>query len=904
MRGAAESRAVRWAAAVYGWAARVLPGEFRSEYGEELVSCFEGIAAEARARGRLAVAGVTLRSVLDLGSRAPREHLAAARSGVLGASTGWAGTVREFGHAARRLRRRPSFAAATILTLALGIGAATSVFSLVHGVVLSPLDYPESERIVRVDHGGAGLGIDRGLGVTYGFYRFYAERVRTADAMAMFTTIDQTLTGRGEPVRLPIAAATPSLRDVLRVRPAVGRWFTAEEGRPGAAPVTVLSHDLWRDRFGGDPGVVGTAVELEGGAVEVVGVMPRGFAFPLRETALWIPRVVPETGIGGWNDQAVARLAPGATPEALRSEMAGLLPLLRETSDDPPRVAMYLDEAQVTPRIVSLKESLIGDIRSTLWILLGTVGFVLLIAVANVANLFLVRAEEGQRESAVRTALGADRARLLRGYLAETLLIAGAAGALGIGAAAVAVRVLRLRAPVNVPRLDEVGLDPVVLAVALVTCLVASVLLGLIPGLRRRGDLSVELKEGAGRTTANRRRLRGRNVLVAAQVALALVLLIGSGLLFRTFQELRAVDLGFTEREALTFEMGLPSSRYQDRASAKAFHDALRPRLAAIPGVEAVAAVGQCLPLVGHMCWGEVLEAEGHPTPEGQVPPVIGARIATHGYFATMGIPVRGRSFTPADAAPGGERVAILSEAGAAAYFPEGEALGGRVRFGGPESPAYTVVGIARDVRGRVATDDFTRAIYLPVRPDTEEGPAPQRMSYVVKTTVPPTSIAAAVRRAVTEADPAVPLATVRTLDQLVASAMAPTAFALTLIGLAAAIALLLGAVGVYAVVAYAVSRRTSEIGVRMALGAGAREVRTMVLRQGGGVVLAGVAVGLVAALGLTRLMSGMLFGVSAADPVSYAVLTAVMLAIAGLALYLPARRASRVNPLEALRTD
>ncbi|HUG39419.1 MAG TPA: ABC transporter permease [Longimicrobiales bacterium] len=896
-----RSRMVRLAVAIYSRASALLPRSFRRGFREELVACFARIAGEARGRGRVAVVGVTARAIVDLVGRAPREHLAAARAGALGASTGWAGTLQDVRQAGRRLSRRPSFAGATVLTLGLGIAAATSVFSLVHGVVLSPLDYPGSDRIVLVDHGGAGLGIDRGLGVTYGFYRFYAERARTAESMAMYSWLGLTLTGRGEPVRLEGVRATPSLDEVLGVRPLLGRWFTAAEGAAGAAPTVVLSHGLWRERFGGDRSVVGRTAELAGQAFEVVGVMPASFAFPSADARLWIARAVPATGIGGWNEQAVARLAAGATPQVLEAELASLLPVLRRGEDDPARVAMYLDEARVTPRVVTLKESIVGDIRPMLWVLLGTVAFVLLIAVANVANLFLVRAEEGQRESAVRTALGADGARLVRGAMAETLLIAGAAAAVAVPAAAACTRLLRLRAPVNVPRLEEVGLDPVVLGAALATSLAAAVVLGLIPALRRRGDLGAELKESAGRTTVGRRRIRGRNILVAAQVALALVLLIGSGLLFRTFQQLRAVDLGFTERRALTFEIGLPESRYETPAQRVAFHRGLLPRLEAIPGVETAAAVGRCLPLVPSMCWGETLQAEGAPTPEGQVPPVTGVRIATTDYFRAMGIPVRGRTFESADEGVG-QAVAILSEAAAAAYFPGENALGGRVRFEG-DSPWLTVVGVAANVRGRVATDDFTRLIYLPLPSEAGAGPPPSFLSYVVTTTVPAASIASAVRQAVADADPAIPVASVRTLDDLIAAATAPAAFALTLIGVAAAIALLLGAIGVYAVVAYAVSCRTTEIGVRMALGAGAREVRAMVVRQGFAVVLAGIVAGLAAAFGLTRLMEGMLFGVSPTDPLSYVILTALMMGIAAVALYVPAWRASRVRPLEALRS-
>ena len=901
MTGRGDWILVRVAVFLYRVAILALPRDFRADYGGELAACFERSATEARERGPGALTSVTARSLGDLFTRAPARHLAAARAGALGRVTGWSGTLQDVRQAGRRMLRHPSFAAASVLTLALGIAAATSIFSLVHGVVLSPLDHPDSDRIVVVDHGGSGIGVERGLGVTYGFYRFYAERVRAAEAMSMYSTFNVTLTGRGEPVRLYVITATPSLREVLRFRPRLGRWFAAEDARPEAPLTVVLSYDLWQERFGGDASVIGTTAEIDGQTREVIGVMPRSFGFPDRDVELWLPRTVPQTGIGGWNDLAVARLAPGATPGGLETELESLLPILRTSNDDPARVEMYLDEARITPRIVTLKESMVGDIRGTLWILLGTVGFVLLIAVANVANLFLVRAEEGHRERAVRAALGADAGRLLRGYLAETLLIAGAAGALGVALAGGAIRLIRLGAPVSVPRLDEVGLDPVVLAATVGACLLSALLLGLIPALRQGGDLTVDLKESGGRTTAGRARLRGRNVLVAAQVALALVLLVGSGLLFRTFQELRSVDLGFAERQALTFEIGLPEARYETHGEARDFHARLLPRLAAIPGVQTAAAIGRCLPLAGHMCWGETLEAEGRPVPEGQVPPVIGARIATPDYFRALGIRVRGRTFEAADET--GPFVAILSEAGAAAYFPGEDPIGRRVRFG-TDSPWLTVVGVAGDTRGRVATDDFLRAIYLPVHAEPLPGPPPSFLSYVLRTSVPAASIAPAVRHAVADVDPSIPVARVRTLEELIASATAPAAFALTLIGLAAGMALLLGAVGVYAVVSYAVSRRTAEIGVRMALGARSADVRSMVLREGGGVVLVGVGLGLLAALATTRLMGGMLFGISARDPLSYVGVTLVMLAVAMLALYLPARRASRIEPQQALRSE
>ncbi|MFW6079308.1 MAG: ABC transporter permease, partial [Gemmatimonadota bacterium] len=481
-------------------------------------------------------------------------------------------------------------------------------------------------------------------------------------------------------------------------------------------------------------------------------------------------------------------------------------------------------------------------------------------------------------------------------------LLALAAGAIGVAAAAAAIRVVRARAPVNIPRLAEVGIDPTVLGVALGTAVAVALVLGLLPAVRRRGDPGDALREGGRRSTAGRRRLRGRNVLVATQVALALVLLIGSGLLFRTYGELRAVDLGFEQRRAVVFELGLPDVDYPTRADARRLHGEVLDRLGAFPGVEAVGAVGPCLPLSGDMCWGETLEAEGRPIAEGRAAAVTGTRVVTADYFRTLGIPVRGRVFDAVDETSG-SRVAILSESAAEAYFGSEDPVGERVRFGS-DGPWHRVVGVAGDVRGRVETDEFRRLIYLPLRPESEDGPPLSTMAYVVATDVSPTSIVPAVHRAVGELDPALPLSGVGRLEDLIDRATAPTAFALALIGIAAIMALLLGAVGVYGVVAYAVSRRTAEIGVRMALGARGVDVRRMVVRQGGAAVLAGAAFGLAAAAFATRALSGMLYGVAPIDPATYLLLTALMLLVAGAALWLPAARAARVQPVDALRAD
>jgi putative ABC transport system permease protein len=491
----------------------------------------------------------------------------------------------------------------------------------------------------------------------------------------------------------------------------------------------------------------------------------------------------------------------------------------------------------------------------------------------------------------------------MRGWVVETLLLSSIAGGIGIAGAFAGVTLLRTYAPVNVPRLDEVHLHAPALAVALATAALVGLALGLVPTIGGRRSLAAELRLG-GRSTASRLSFRGRNSLMAAQVALALVLLISSGLLFRTFQHMQAVDFGFSERQALVFDLGLPESRYGTESMTLAFHEDLRARIAVLPGVASVGSIHPCLPLSGNFCWGDLLEVEGRAVPAGEIPPVTGFRVVAGDYFATMGIPVRGQSLDANDD-PGSPSAIVLSEAAAEAYFPGEDPVGRRVGVEATENGEwYTVVGVTRDVRARVTTDEFVRVAYLPAVPGRAAGPELRNMTYVVRTALPPGSLASAVRGIVRDMDPTLPLADVRDLDAMISGATAPTAFTLTLVGIAALAALLLGVVGVYGVVAYAVSQRTSEIGVRMALGARGDQVRWMVLRQGGAVVGMGIAIGLGAAVSLTHLLSALLFEVSPRDPAIYGGLTLIMVTVAGVALWLPAQRASRVSPMTSLRSE
>lgn len=884
-------RSVRFAVAVYDALARLLPSGARARWGEEQTALFAELVRTAHERrGALGVGGVLIRSAGDLLLRLPREHM---RNGAAGAAAS------ELRYTVRTLLRAPGFTAASVLTLALGLAAALSVFTLVYGVLLRPLPYEEPDRLVELDHRATRLDLDGGLGMAYGFFRFYAKRMTTVEDLALYSTMNVTLTGPDRAVRVTGARTTPSLAPLLGVSPARGRWFTADEGRDEGAPPLVLSHRIWRDAFGADPGIVDRTVELEGTPHHVVGVMPDDFAFPDRSVDVWVPWHPPRTGIGGWNFRAVARLAADARVGSAQREMDDLLPRLVE-ADGTGQARDYVENAGVSPHVVELHERVTGQARGTLLVLLGTVGFVLLMALANVGNLFLVRAEEGRRSSALRRALGASAGRITMSHLLEAFVLTGTAGLLGSALAWLAVDTVRQRAPVPIPRLHEVGLDPTVALAAAGLCALIGVALGSIPALRRGAAGQLPFRDD-GRSTTRGRPLRGRNVLVAAQVALALVLLVGSGLLLRTFTELRAVDPGFHEREALTFRVGLPEARYRTRATAVDFHGRLQERLASIPGVRRVGAVATCLPLSGNLCWGEVLRVEGRPLDPEASPIVTGTRAVTPGYLESLGIAVRGRAIEEHDLREG-EPVAVLSETAATRHFPGEDPIGRRVSFGGSEPTWYTVVGVADNVRARIEDTGFTTLIYLPARPAGTDGPPPHTMAYAVATSIPPSSLAPAVREAVRTLDPGVPVADVATVRQRIARAMAPTTFSLSVIGFAALVALLLGAVGVYAVTSYVVSRRTAEIGIRMALGAKGGDVRSMVMRQGGAAVAAGMAIGLAGALTLSRFLGGMLHGVPPTDPATYATITGILAAVAVTALWWPARRASRVDPVEAIR--
>ena len=805
-------------------------------------------------------------------------------------------------HALRRLRQQPGFALVAILTLAIGIGANSAIFSLVNGVLLNPLPYPDSDRLVLAIHEAPGLGFPE-VPLSEATYLLCKEQHGGFEDLLMYSGTSANLTGDEGPERVQSALVTANFFDVLGIGPVMGRGFVEGEDGPGAPPVAVLSDGIWRRRYGADPDILGRTILVDGVAVEIVGVMEPDFRLPSQETAFWRPLEIDpaEPNAGNFSYPGIARLRPGVTIEAAKVEMAGLLGRLPDMYGDEFPQELF-ENAQFGPLVISLKEVTVGDVRATLWVLMGTVGFVLLIACANVANLFLVRAEGRQREVALRSALGASRLDLLSYYLTESIVLALFAGIAGLGLGFAGLRWLAAIGPQSVPRLEEIGIDAQVLTFTAGVSLFASLLFGIIPVLKQgRQDLVDALKEGSQGAGTGRGRHRARNTLVGAQVALALVLLVASGLMIRSFARLRAVDPGFVADDVFTVALSLPPAEYPEPSDAARFYQELLDEVAALPGVESVGAVTG-VPLSGYRT-ASGLHIDDHPVEEGALPPVPETMNATAGYFRSMGIPLlNGRGFERADHELRTGAV-VISESLANHYWPDESPLGRTVR---PEEEAgtYEIVGVVGDVRHVSLTEESREMIYYPMLGVTDgEISGAWRMVLTIRSPLPTSSLAPTVRRAIWDLDPNLPLIS-QSMNEVLDTAMAPTSFAMMMLGIAAAVALLLGAIGVYGVISYIVSQRTREIGIRMALGARSADVRSMVVRQGLIVTLIGVGVGIIGALALTRLMQSLLFEVSPTDVLTYVIVAPTLVLVATLATWIPARRAAGVSPAVALRSE
>ena len=824
-------------------------------------------------------------------SRRAASHDHAVRRGLREATSMTLSTAfTELKQAARVLTRYPGYAAVAALTLALGIGANVAIFTVVNAVLLKPLPYPDSERIISIRHHGPGLGMPE-LASSPGLILRYRQHARTLAAMAGYRTLALNLADGGTPERVRALAMTPDLLTVLATRPAIGRPFGDADAQAHAPRVTILTHGLWQARFGGDPGVIGRTVRLDGHPAEIVGIMPSGFRFPDTETRLIVPlHLDPDSGFGAFGLTSLARLAPGATLDAARREIGQLQARLPEWF--PGLTADVLAGFGWSVSVESWRDRVVADVSRTLWILLGTVGFVLLIAGTNVANLFLVRAESRQREMAVRAALGAGRLRLSATFLAESVVLAAIGGAAGVVLAAWSTRLLVAYGPPQLPRLHEVRMDPSVLAFAAILTLLSAVVLGLLPAMTgSRSFSSLVRAEGRGQT-AGRTRHRLRRLLIVTQVATALVLLVGSGLMVRSAARLSAVDPGFRAEGLVTAGVSLGAE--PDRARAVSFYHRVLDEMARVPGIESVGAAS-ALPVAPGGLSGSNFAVKSRPSPEGAIPFFTMYSAVTGGYFETLGVPLLEGRHPVRDDAERDRPVAWVNET-FARQFLGGRTIGESIQI---EERWLEIVGVVGDLKTFGLREEAKPMVYMPVGHPAVDLAV---MYAVVRTRDASIPLASALRAAVDAVDASVPLTAIRPIEEIVAGARAQTSFTMALLVIAAATALALGIVGLYGVVSYVVAQRTAEIGVRLALGARPEAVRAMVLRQGLVVACAGILIGLGAAAAATRLMASLLFEVSAHDPATFAIAALILTAVSVAATYVPARRAAAIDPARALR--
>jgi putative ABC transport system permease protein len=796
-------------------------------------------------------------------------------------------------YGARMLLKNPAFTAVAVIALALGIGANTAIFSVVNGVLLSPLPYPQPEQLAWVWLDNRRQGIREDI-TSYPNFLDWRDKNQTFQGMSPVRNLTVNLTGVGEPEELRGASVGANFFQLIGVYPAQGRGFTAEEEQPGKDKVVILSHGLWRRRFGGDAGILNKTISLNGEPYTVIGFMPPGFQFPSK-AELWTPLAPNErmrAARGAFWLPVVGRLKPGVTRAQAQADMDVIG---KQLEQDYPNI-----NAGYGVNVVPLHEQLVGNIKWTLWVLLGAVGFVLLIACANVANLLLARAAARQREVAVRAALGAGRWRIIRQLLTESVLLAVVGGALGVLLAWWGLESLLKLSPANLPRLDNIHLDTRVLGFTLGLSLLTGLLFGLAPALHTSQlELSETLKEGGRSGSGGRRAQRVRSVFIVAEIALTLALLVGAGLLMRSFWQLQQVSPGFRTDHLLTLQLSLPRTKYPEGAQAVAFYQQLQERLAALPGVESASAVSQIL--MPRVTSSSNFTIENRPQDPRAQQLELPVDIAQPNFFQTMGIQLlRGRAFAPQDAR-GQPAVALVNETFVKRYFPNEDPLGKRFTFGdGNNNPQWiTIVGVVHDTKRQGLDEPIRMESWLP----HAQNPG-RSMQVVVRTKGDPLALAGTVREAVWALDRDLPIPKIETMEQILSESVAQRRLSMLLLSIFASVALLLAAVGIYGVMSYVITQRTNEIGIRVALGAQARDVLKLILGQGMKLALLGVGLGLVATLLLTRLLTSLLFGVSATDPVTFAGVALLLIAVALLACLIPAWRATKVDPMIALRYE
>jgi putative ABC transport system permease protein len=810
----------------------------------------------------------------------------------------------------RRLLHAPMFTAITLITLAIGIGANSAIFSVLNGVLLKSLPYPNPDQLVAIWETAPGLGIGD-LNASPATYFTFREENRTFQDTGLWRHDSVSVTGIGEPEQVDSLFVTDATLPILGVQPIRGRWFTRQNDSPGSPETVMLTYGYWQRKFGGDPSVIGRRIMIDGSAHEVIGVMPRTFLFMNGHPALILPFQLDrnKTIIGNFSFLAIARLKPAVTIAQADADVARMLPMMsRKFPPAPGMNAKMLEEARIGPSVRPLKVDVVGDIGKMLWVLMGTVGTVLLIACANVANLLLVRAEGRQQELAIRAALGAGWLRIARELLLESVILGALGGALGLALAYAALRLLVSMGPSQLPRLDEISIDPSVLLFTLGVSLVAGVLFGLIPVFKYAGpQLQTALRQGGRTASDGRDRHRARSVLVVVQVALALVLLISSGLMIRSAQALKQVQPGFTQPDqVLTLRVSIPDAQVPKPEQVVRIYNDMLEKVAAIPGVSSVG-LSNSITMDGNTD-NDPIFAEDKVYADATIPALRRFKFISPGVFKTMGNPLlAGRDLTWTDIYEKRPVILVSENLARELWRDPSAALGKRVREN-PKAQWREIIGVVGNERDNGLDQKAPAITYWPMMLTDFWGQpltAQRNLAFAIRSSrAGSASLLKEVQRAVWSVNPDLPIADVRTVKEIYDRSMARTSFALVMLTIAAGMALLLGIVGIYGVISYSVSQRTREIGIRMALGAPQRTVRQMFVREGLLLTAIGVACGLAAAVALTRLMTTLLFEISPVDPTTYCAVSGILGAAALLASYVPARRATVIEPVEALRVE
>jgi predicted permease len=822
----------------------------------------------------------------------------------------------------RGLRHHPSFTAAAVLTLALGIGANTAVFSVVNSVLLKPLAYPRSEELVdlaQIAPGAGGILSSRGLGLSPSMYFTYTEQNQSFQAMGAWTRNTVTVTGLAEPEQVFGDVVTDGLLQALAVQPEIGRPLLAADQAQGSTDTVLLSYGYWQRRFGADRSVIGRKIMVDARPREIVGVMPSGFRIADAPFDLILPIKFDRSRaiLAGFYLSALGRLKPGVSIQQANADIARLIPIwvrswpsmVGQPSGDTRAESVYIASWRIGPNLRPLRDSVVGSIGGVLWVIMGTLSMVMLIACANVANLLLVRVEARQQELGVRAALGAGWGRIARQLLVESLLLGAAGGVLGLGIAYAGLRLLVRNGPANIPRLSEIALDSRVLVFTVIVSLASGLIFGLIPALRYALPRVSPSLRGGGRTMSqSRERHRARNTLVVVQVSLALVLLICSGLMIRTFYALRNVQPGFQEPGAVqTFRVAVPPALVPNEEETTRIENAIADKIAALPGVTAVG-FASALPMDGTPPNWDGILPEGQSYASGSRPPMRFYSNVSPGFFHSLGARlIAGRELTWTDTYEDRKFVLVSENLARELWGSASAAVGKRVRstdFG----PWREIVGVVEDIRHGGAQEPAPAAVYWPIFGQIPYAPIKLGTRYVVfsvRTNRAGTgALLNEVRQAVWSVNAALPVANPETLGEVVDRSMARTSFTLVMLTIAGIMALLLGLIGIYGVIAYAVTQRTREIGIRIALGAQSGDVRRMFVRYGLGLCGLGIAIGMGAAAGLTRVMKSLLYGVGSVDPITFAAVPIVLLLATVAACYLPARRVSAVDPVECMRAE